>query len=397
MSLRRSRSALASLASALVALARPASAARVDSLFNDGWLFHRGDLPGYTCSTPASSAVFPIDLSGTMVHALDEAPAGNASAAACAAVCAGNCSCQAWQYCGKLLGPSVCASSADAAAAPAPCSNSPASFPVDMDGVQCNGLSSAPASSEAECAQACCGDPFCEVYQWCPSDGGPGSACGPPASCWVGQLEGAQCKPESGWASRARNVSLGATCQTGLLADYGPGNWATAGAGAWVGAARLQPPAPPAQASGPASVGFDESGFEAVMLPHDYLAPVAPTDVNATFHQNEHGSIPFADAWYRRHFSVPAGTVLARLYFDGAYRSASVFLNGALAAQHEEGYTGFSVWLHNVSGAPLLTGGGDNVVAVFLATTIYTYELWGYEKVHEKNPPSTPPTRPSHS
>ena len=24
------------------------------------------------------------------------------------------------------------------------------------------------------------------------------------------------------------------------------------------------------------------------MLPHDYLAPVAPTDVNATFHQNEH-------------------------------------------------------------------------------------------------------------
>jgi beta-galactosidase len=42
-------------------------------------------------------------------------------------------------------------------------------------------------------------------------------------------------------------------------------------------------------------------------------------------------------------------------------------------------YTGFSVWLHNVSGAPLALGGGDNVVAVYLAATTYTYELWGYE------------------
>lgn len=42
-------------------------------------------------------------------------------------------------------------------------------------------------------------------------------------------------------------------------------------------------------------------------------------------------------------------------------------------------YTGFSVWLHNVSGAPLLVGGAENVVAVFLAATAYTYELWGYE------------------
>jgi hypothetical protein len=43
-------------------------------------------------------------------------------------------------------------------------------------------------------------------------------------------------------------------------------------------------------------------------------------------------------------------------------------------------YTGFSVWLHNVSGAPLKTGAGeDNVLAVFLHSTVYTYELWGYE------------------
>ena len=179
--------------------------------------------------------------------------------------------------------------------------------------------------------------------------------------------------------SRARNVTVGPSCQTGLLADYGPGNWQTTGGDNWIGAARLAPPAPPAQATGPASTAYDDSGWEQLQLPHDYLARSAATNINSTFHQNEHGSIPFSNAWYRRHFSVPTGTVLARLYFDGAYRSASVFLNGALAAQHEEGYTGFSVWLHNVSGAPLIVGGGENVVAVYLAATIYTYELWGYE------------------
>ena len=352
-----------------------ASAARVDTLFNDGWLFHRGDLPGYACSSAASASLFPISINGTMVHGLDVTPAGNASAAACAAACAGNCSCQVWQYCEQLQGDSICAPAGEAAA---PCSNSSSSFPVDMNGVQCNGLSSASASNEAECAAACCSEATCELYQWCPP-GSSSSACGPAGSCWIGQLQGAVCTQQSGWVSRARNVSSGPTCQTGLLADYGPGNWQTAGGGGWVGAARLAPPTPPTQTAGPASVGYDESAFQPIMLPHDYLAPVAPTNVNSTFHQSEHGSIPFSNAWYRRHFTVPAGTVMARLQFDGTYRSASVFLNGALAAQHEEGYTGFSVWLHNVSGAPLVVGGGDNVVAVYLASTIYTYELWGYE------------------
>jgi hypothetical protein len=55
-----------------------------------------------------------------------------------------------------------------------------------------------------------------------------------------------------------------------------------------------------------------------------------------------------------------------------------VFLNGALAAQHEEGYTGFSVWLHNVSGAPLHVGGGDNVLALHVDGTTYTYEVRSY-------------------
>lgn len=351
-------------------------ALRTEALFNDNWLF-RLEFPTSTspataplpwlCSSPESAADFPINTTNTVIHGLLDAPSGAASAVACAASCAGDCGCQAWQYCAKLLSPTTCGA-ADAAA--------PCSFPTPLNDVECYGLNGASAASASECAAACCAEATCEVWQWCP----PGSTgCSPQSSCWIGSLAGG-CGPQQGWASAARNATLGAACQTGLLADYGPGNWQTdplAGAN-WVGAARLSPPAPPAQAAGPAAFAFDEAGFAPVQLPHDYLATLAATNVNATPHQNEHGSVPFANGWYRKHFTVPPGYGMARLYFDGAYRSAYVFLNGALALQHEEGYTGFSVWLHNVSGAPLNIG-GDNVIAVYLAATTYTYELWGYE------------------
>lgn len=94
--------------------------------------------------------------------------------------------------------------------------------------------------------------------------------------------------------------------------------------------------------------------------------------------QQQHGYIPFSNAWYRTNFTVAAGTALARLHFDGCYRSCTVFLNGAVAGHHEAGYTAFDVWLHNVSGAPLVTGGGTNTLAVHVdATTVF--ELWSYE------------------
>jgi beta-galactosidase len=364
---------------ALLIVLLPVHSLRTEVLFNDQWLF-RLEFPSSTspttaplpwqCSSPASAALFPITTTGTVVHGLADAPEGASSPAACAAVCAGNCSCQAWQFCPRLLSPPATCGPADA--------EPPCAFPVLLNGVQCSGLTGVPAPSAADCAAACCAEPTCQVWQYCP----PGSTdCSPPGSCWIGSL-GSGCVAHNGWLSSARNVTLGSACQTGLLADYGPGNWQTdpaAGAN-WVGAARLAPPAPPPQATGPAAIAFDESAFTRVQLPHDYLASVAPTSVNATMHQNEHGSIPFANAWYRKHFTVSTAVLsngLVRLAFDGAYRSAYVFLNGVLAGQHEEGYTGFSVWLHNVSGAPLTAG--DNVLAVYLAATTYPYELWGYE------------------
>ena len=98
----------------------------------------------------------------------------------------------------------------------------------------------------------------------------------------------------------------------------GPGNLVTEGPG-WVGAARLQPPAPPSQTSGPGSVSFDDSAWQPLTLPHDYLAWLAPNNTSPVPHQAEHGYVPFADSWYRKRFSVPAGTGLVRLVFDGGH------------------------------------------------------------------------------
>ena len=42
------------------------------------------------------------------------------------------------------------------------CSN--ADFPINMMGVQCQGLSQAPAANISECMQACCGDVNCATY-----------------------------------------------------------------------------------------------------------------------------------------------------------------------------------------------------------------------------------------
>lgn len=246
---------------AVLLLTTCVTAERSEVLWNDNWLFHLGDLP-FVPALPQEASKFPISLNSSFIHGLIDAPLGNTSAAACASVCAADMGCQAWQYCSMLLSPTTCGP--PTAAPQATCT-----FPVPTNDVQIDGLHSAPAFSEDQCAQACCSDSTCEVYQWCGETG----ACASQGknSCWVGGLGGST-SPVQGWLSRARNVTLGPSCQTGLLADYGPGNWQSSGAENWVGAARLAPPPLPFQSTGPASVGFDDSSWEPLMLPHDYMA-----------------------------------------------------------------------------------------------------------------------------
>lgn len=102
--------------------------------------------------------------------------------------------------------------------------------------LRCNGLKADHRgdSSESACLDACCADLGCSVYQWKdPSNGQHGSGC------WVGSCSGEM----------------------------------TTGAG-WLGGYRNDAPTPGPPASvktGPLSEGFDDSAWDVVDVPHDFI------------------------------------------------------------------------------------------------------------------------------
>lgn len=70
-------------------------------------------------------------------------------------------------------------------------------FPINMKGVQCDGLSQVTtAQNESDCRNACCESPNCATYQWCPSNG---QHCSPLGSCWIGAIN--NCHNGIGWQS----------------------------------------------------------------------------------------------------------------------------------------------------------------------------------------------------
>ena len=95
---------------------------------------------------------------------------------------------------------------ADGAALPAraqrpQCTDPNASFPVDFDNQQCEGLAGplAGVASASACAAACCADDACDVWQFCAPGGCSGSAA-PPNSCYTGKQN--DCHSGPGWVSR---------------------------------------------------------------------------------------------------------------------------------------------------------------------------------------------------
>ena len=126
----------------------------------------------------------------------------------------------------------------------------------------------------------------------------------------------------------------------------------------------------------PCSPSFDDASWRHnLRVPHDF---VVEQPINKSFDPN-HGARATSNAWYRKTFDVPSKLrdSLTWLTFDGVFRDATVFVNGAVVAQHVEGYTSFRAWLHNAS-IPLRYGaGGANLLAVYLDAT--QPELWCYE------------------
>ena len=213
-------------------------------------------------------------------------------------------------------------------------------FPIDLGGAQCFGLTNLPyVTSSDGCRAACCGDDACGVWQWCPAEGADCSAESA-ASCWTGGVT---------------NVSECA-----------------GGSGGWAAGARASlPPAPApggdcdARTTPECAADFDDASWRELALPHDFV-------VEGNFSADAdmaHGYLPFGRGWYRKTFELPASAAGASVSveFEGVMCASTVWLNGVVVAAHASGYTPFSADLANVSGAAVF--GGTNVLAVLADAT----------------------------
>ncbi len=128
---------------------------------------------------------------------------------------------------------------------------------------------------------------------------------------------------------------------------------------------------------GPAGQKFDDSQWQTVNLPHDWVVGL-PFDEKANY---GHGYKPVGPgfpsnsiAWYRRTFDVPQADEGKRIWveFDGVFRDAQVYVNGWLVGHHEGGYNSFRYDITDV-----LNYGGPNEIAVRVDAS--KFEGWFYE------------------
>ena len=170
-------------------------------------------------------------------------------------------------------------------------------YPINLNGVQCLGLSPADNQTSAAACQAAACAAEMNLWQWCPPSGCNSETL--PHNCWVGQLTPSmQCAPSAGWISSATNASF--------PAPPGP------------------PPPPPVCPGDRACIAYDDSAWRNVNTPHDFIDEGVP---NADADRN-HGYLPFnsgcrsvaswkcatgtstislaAVSYYRKHFDIPA-------------------------------------------------------------------------------------------
>ena len=124
-------------------------------------------------------------------------------------------------------------------------------------------------------------------------------------------------------------------------------------------------------ANGPASAGFDDTGWRVLDLPHDWV-------VEGPFDETENcpqGYRPRGIGFYRRHFKLDAadeGKHL-ELQFDGIATHATVWFNGTLVARNFCGYTSF-----HADVTPLAQY-GDNLNTIAVRVDANAMEGWWYE------------------
>lgn len=135
-----------------------------------------------------------------------------------------------------------------------------------------------------------------------------------------------------------------------------------------------------------AAVEFDDSGWQAVDLPHDWAMalpftpsqhPPAEGDDDAAGHGYKPLGRDFpatSIGWYRRSFDIAVSDLGKRIVveFDGVFRDAQVMINGYFVGRNQSGYAPFAIDISD-----FLNYGARNVLTVRADATLG--EGWFYE------------------
>lgn len=107
--------------------------------------------------------------------------------------------------------------------------------------------------------------------------------------------------------------------------------------------------------------GFNDDGWQALDVPHDWSVHLAPVDADYT--ESFNGFLPGGLGWYRKTFTLPAWMSGKRISveFDGVYMNSNVYVNGQFLGNHPYAYTGFN---YDLTGIVHADGKTPNVIAV---------------------------------
>ncbi len=113
----------------------------------------------------------------------------------------------------------------------------------------------------------------------------------------------------------------------------------------------------PSKVAGAEAPNFDDSSFEAVVIPH--------TNISLPWHNFDDKDYEFIST-YRRRFKTPSGIQDKRVFvdFEGVMTASTVWINGVPLGEYKGGFTPFSFEL-----TPHLRTDGENVLTVQVDST----------------------------
>lgn len=118
------------------------------------------------------------------------------------------------------------------------------------------------------------------------------------------------------------------------------------------------------------SCELKSDGWSRVSIPHDYIIDGQPCKNE----NNALGYLHYDNAWYRKHFDMPAGCEGKRviLRFDGIAGRSTVYLNGCEMHHNFSSYNTFEVDISNY-----VYYDKENIIAVYVNTR--EFEGWWYQ------------------